>query len=249
MSTVRTQILQAIADVNLLEETPTILEFPTFWNEDVSVMCSHGTTKKGGQKVVRRDKSLRSIVLSLFHDRRGKIAKAAGILWRSVFNPATGCVVEFRSGVQAELTTSSSDCWSFMHERDHVRVFRVLKRNFDKDARSGTPDAESPLWKVHLKVIDDATYRVSCAGLPAVTALPLMADDPDEAAPDPPYANIEWTIHPGCLPYFSAVLASAVICKTPGLIIDLEHEPKSRRLISIATNASDPNWRRLYFPL
>ena len=82
------------------------------------------------------------------------------------------------------------------------------------------------------------TNRVSCAGLPAVTALPLMADDPDEAAPDPPYANIEWTIHPGCLPYFSAVLASAVICKTPGLIIDLEHEPKSRRLISIATNAS-----------
>ncbi len=86
------------------------------------------------------------------------------------------------------------------------------------------------LWKVSVNSISLETYKTKFLGTNFV-------DDEDAG---PPFADVEWSIHPGSLVVFATVMTSTCMSsrKVSGLVVEVEREPKSRRIISVTTNAS-----------
>ncbi len=127
---IRNAINDAIAELHLLDKPPTILEFASVWNAEASVLI------KTGKRVERKDKSLRSLVLSMFHDRRGKIAAMARNSWRSTFVPSVSTTGPDpnhpMSGVHS-LTANSGDCWGMFRPSAAANggsVVLVVKRKY-----------------------------------------------------------------------------------------------------------------------
>jgi hypothetical protein len=125
---IRSSIIEAISDLNLLDHPPSVMEFGTLWNTDVSIVI------KTKSSVQRKTRSLRSIVLSLFHDRRGKIAQVSRDAWRATYIPRTSSTTaaDASTGVHS-LTTNSSDCWGMIRlASSKEAVFLVVKRKFSR---------------------------------------------------------------------------------------------------------------------
>ena len=301
---IRTAIISAISQAKLIDRPPTILEFNSMWNAEVSLLV------KKPKRVHRVDKSLRSIVFGLFHDRRGKISHVARTAWLSIFGGVSDELgkpdVTVRQGVTS-LSSSTADCWSFFHVRsrsEDAPVFRVVKRMFlpvpplsdtqepylasvrptqsaqitinpDIDAVmpdppttrtahpvlppavvivrkvtnpapiSALPDDRmpsvpvpvQPLWKAFITAISDAHYKSVYLGTDPDLGFGNDLEE-EQASTGPPSADIEWSIHPGSLTFVANVLAAPCISKTTGLTVDIERDPKSKRIVSIVTNAS-----------
>jgi hypothetical protein len=242
---IRKAIISMIATLKLVESIPTYEEFDAIWTTEVSIVCVIN------KKHVRKIKSLRSTVLGLFHDRRGKIANVARTIWRSVLTPppvdARSKQSSRPSGVHS-LTDSSSDCWSFIHKRDSGLVnIRVVQRgerlSGPNDSDPALPESELQdshpepgestdepdvgLWHVSVQTMTADEYKSKFAGATA-TAI----ED------EPPYGDVEWTVHPASMFIFAKVLSSACVAKCPGLKVDLKVGGKSQRIMSVTTNAS-----------
>ncbi len=134
---IRDAIIDAISELRLLNKPPTVLDFACIWNAEVSVLV------RSGKRVARKDKSLRSLVISLFHDRRGKIAALARTHWNAVFTPTLISTTQATGGPDAvnvgsttgvhSLTASSGDCWGMIRPQSGSSVFLVVKRKYVDD--------------------------------------------------------------------------------------------------------------------
>ena len=93
-----------------------------------------------------------------------------------------------------------------------------------------TPRPPTNMWKVEIASYSQETYITKFLGRNFV--------DVEEAGP--PFAHVEWTIHPGSLTVFATVMTSSLMSsrKVSGLIVETARDPKSRRTISVTTNAS-----------
>ena len=138
IAVIRDAVIAAITDVKLLDQPPANLEFAHIWNTDVSVVV------KTGKRFERKDKSLRSVVLAMFHDRRGKIAAVGKSAWRSTFLPAGFANASSPDTTMPRvhsLTSKSSDCWGMIRPSSRTdsetSVFLVVRRKpeiFDPQA-------------------------------------------------------------------------------------------------------------------
>lgn len=132
---IRSAIILAISETQLLARPPTSLEFEDIWNAEVSLLV------KKPKRTHRVDKCLRSVVFGLFHDRRGKLSAVARSAWCSIFCGASTGSEPRTESPQAigviSLSSSTADCWGFLHVRsgsdDATPVFRVVQRSFDVD--------------------------------------------------------------------------------------------------------------------
>lgn len=279
----RTSITEAIDDLNLFEKPPTMSEFASIWNTEVSTLC------KSGKRFERKDKSLRSIVLTLFHDRRGKIAAVARQAWRTIFTPPATTNAE-KLAYPANLTgvhclsSSTLDCWGMIHElKDGDTVFRVVKRSFDiipcptessttrdePTVLTGSSVDESTCMPSLLSSESEVVPVVEPSGLSAPRAVRMISPPTKpgkwwsvfivpiseenyvknylgnttihaDSTGGPPFGDVEWTIHPGCLQVFHSVMTSSCMShrKVNGLVVDVDYDRKSKRVVSVSTNAS-----------
>ena len=253
---IRKSVLALVESTKLVEVIPTVSEFTDMWTSEVSIVCSVG------KKHVRKIKSLKSVVKSLFHDRRGKIATIARSTWSSVFMPpafdASRSDRSAKSGVHS-LIESTSDCWSFVHKRtsnDAGVSLRIVKRGYGitgVSPSSALPESQGPPLESTGSESADvqvdsginagnslATRRLWNVCVTSITSEEYRENYAGSTAIDnePPFGAVEWTIHPGSVFVFAKVLNSACIAKTEGLVVDVKVGGRSQRIMSVSTNAS-----------